>query len=282
MRRLLAMVATGVVAVCVAVVVVAVIRAPGAEPEPAPALDDGAALDQAGQVLIRDCMRALGFEYLISPPAEPSGREFPYVLDDPEWAAANGYGGPPEPDDANPNQSYYARQEPGRAEAALRAIHGERSDALTARTPDGTLVTRGDTGCKAEADAELYGDLAAWFQAETVVRELPPLKRSRVLADPRYAEAVRPWAGCMSAQGHSYATPADTRAVLPLPAEAERTLAVAEADCALSSGLAATAAALDREHGDLLNREFQSEVDTEERMRADALPRARAVLAATR
>ncbi|MCK2244615.1 MULTISPECIES: hypothetical protein [unclassified Crossiella] len=282
-RLLMGMAVLAVVAFAAVVVTMATTRPEGPGPAPLPALDDHAALAQAEQALIRECMRELGFEYRVSAPSTaPPRRDFPYALDDPAWAAAHGYGPAPEPPAENPNQSYYARQPRGRAEAALKAIHGDRPRALSVRVPGGALTTRSDNGCQAEAEARLYGELAEWFKAETVVRELPSLRRSRVLADPRFAAAAGSWADCMRAEGHPHATPAEARAALPLPAEAERKLAVAEAGCAVRTGFAAAATTLDREHDTRLNREFQSEVDTERRLRADAVPRARAVLAATR
>ncbi|MCO1576885.1 hypothetical protein M8C13_14090 [Crossiella sp. SN42] len=281
LRRLLAGMA--VFAVVGFAVVVVLTRPEGRGQEPVRFLDDRAAVAQAQQLLIRECMRELGFEYRVSAPSTaPPRRDFPYALDDPAWAAEHGYGQAPEAQGENPNQSYYAGQPRGRAEAALKALHGDRPRALSVRAPDGALVTRGDNGCQAKSEGKLYGDLATWFTAETVVRELPSLRRARVLADPRFTEAAIPWADCMRAEGHRYATPAEARAALPLPAGAERKLAVAEAGCAVRTGLAAAAAALDLEHGDRLNREFQSEVDTERRLRANAVPRARAVLAAAR
>jgi hypothetical protein len=58
----------------------------------------------------------------------------------------------------------------------------------------------------------------------------------------------------------------------------EVAIAVAEATCATDSGLAARAAALDAEHGEAVRREHADAVATRDRLRREALPRARAAL----
>ncbi|WP_236743335.1 MULTISPECIES: hypothetical protein [Nocardiopsis] len=259
--------------------------------EPTP--QEEATLERAEQLLLRECMRNHGFEYWIvsddSPSPSPSGpREFRYVIDDPDWAAEHGYGSglqreATESQESDPNQRYFESLPKERRAAALRAANGPSPVGLTATAPDGMEFGRSDRGCQSWADRELYDDLPAWFQAETTVDALPQIRYQRVVGDPRYQEAVRPWAECMGAAGHDYATPTEVRGALPppedpLPREEEVGLALAEARCALDSGLAATAADLDEHHGEELQRLHRSAVEAKHRLQLDALPRARSVI----
>lgn len=58
-----------------------------------PTAAESALLERAEQLLIRDCMRRRGFDYLVVPgTAQPAYRNFPYVVDDAGWARRHGYG----------------------------------------------------------------------------------------------------------------------------------------------------------------------------------------------
>lgn len=271
------------------VVTAAAILLAGCGPTEVPDEIDSAELDllhTAEQVLLRDCMRQAGFEIWISPREPvPESREFPYGVDDVSWARRHGYGSDIEREltaarENDPNQRYFQSLPPERRAAALIAANGERPEGLTVTTPDGGTFNRSDRGCQTEAERQLYGDVAVWFRVVSTVDALDGIRTQRVLADARYTEAVRPWAECMRIAGRPYASPADLRTTLApamqsLSRHEEISLAVTEATCAHSSGLAATAAKLDRQHGNDLRRQNQSDVDTLRRVRQDALPRAR-------
>ncbi|MEV6647758.1 hypothetical protein [Amycolatopsis sp. NPDC051371] len=135
------------------------------------------------------------------------------------------------------------------------------------------------------SEQELYGDARVWFQARVTRDGLKALRTGAVLADPGFAEAARPWASCMRAAGYPYATPAELRGHLPpaekpLPSPEEQHMAVAEADCAASSGLASTASTLDARYGARLTEKFKADVGTAERLEQAALPRARELVRA--
>jgi hypothetical protein len=243
-------------------------------------------LDRAEQVLLRECMGAAGFSYTVSRRVPvPEARDFPYVLDDVVWAGRHGYGSDLRAAAERlraeePNRRYFQSLPAERKPAALKAANGERPIGLSVRTPDGMLLSRSDEGCRSAVQRDLYGDLPAWFEAYSVVSALGAIRINRVLKDPRFTEAVVPWSRCMRDAGHDYVSPQAVRAALAslaLSADQESKLAVTEAVCASSSGLAATAGALDREHGDALNRAHQSEVDTLARLRLAALPRAQSI-----
>ncbi|MGW5877325.1 hypothetical protein ACWFMI_12350 [Nocardiopsis terrae] len=246
-------------------------------------------LETAGQLLLRECMESRGFEYqVVSGGTFADFDKFRYVIDDPEWASEHGYGTDLRREAAelrenDPNERYFESLPPERRAQALVAANGPSPVGLTATTPDGMELGRSDQGCQSQADRELYGDLASWFQARTTVEALPALRHQGVVNDPRYLEAVRPWADCMRAAGHDYATPADIRAALPppqdpLPRQEEIGLALAEARCATDSGLARTVAELDEQHGQELRERHRSALETQRRLQLDALPRARTVV----
>ncbi|MEV0225389.1 hypothetical protein [Streptomyces sp. NPDC050704] len=217
----------------------------------------------------------------------PEAREFPYVINDMTWAQKHGYGTDMQRALAklrktDPNQRYFRGLPANRREAALDAANGSKPLNVTAKTPDGMLFQRSPEGCQSEADRKLYGDLRKWFQAKVTVDTLAEIKRTRVLGDPRFAEAVKPWAACMRAAGHPYAGPAQLRAKLPppndpLPRKEEIRLAVAEARCAMSSGLARTSSELDEYYAEKLEKQYRSDVETRRQLQVSALPRAHSI-----
>ncbi|MFB6846593.1 hypothetical protein ACFCXS_17275 [Streptomyces sp. NPDC056373] len=252
-------------------------------------------LHRAEQLLLRTCMREHGFEYHPVPrDPVPQAKEFPYVVDDVAWARRHGYGSDIQREMArmrekDVNQRYFRSLPPDRRAQALRAANGRDPNGVTARTLDGMVLRRSTEGCQSQADRVLYGDLAAWFQAEVAQDSLPEVRRKRVMADPAFGRAVKQWARCMRAAGHPYAGPAQLREeALPGPGEPalaprqEIRLAVAEARCAADSGLARTAQALDRTYTIRLRHQYRSELDAAQRLQLGALPRADEVIGDTR
>lgn len=252
--------------------------------EPTPAELD--LLHTAREFVLRDCMRDKGFVYQ-PVPRRPiaEAREFPLVLDDIDWARRHGYGSDleamaKENQRTDVNQRYFQSLPADRRARALAAANGARLQGMTARTPDGMEMTRSPEGCQSEADRTLYGDLPAWFQARTTLTALVPMASERAGAMPELSRAVRPWTACMRRAGHDFTSPAAIRAVLPVPRPRETALAVAEATCAQSSGLAATAKRLSRTSQTELYQRYQAEVNTAFRLQLGALPRARSIVAA--
>jgi hypothetical protein len=141
-------------------------------------------------------------------------------------------------------------------------------------------MTRSSEGCQSEADRALYRDLPAWFQARTTLTALIPMVSERAGAAPELSRAFRPWAACMRRAGHDFGSPAAIRAALPVPRSQEVPLAVAEATCAQSSGLAETAKRLSRTSQSELYLRHRADVNTAWRLQLGALPRARSVVAA--
>ncbi|MFF3981119.1 hypothetical protein [Streptomyces sp. NPDC001828] len=248
-------------------------------------------LHSAEQLLLRDCMKDMGFAY-VPVPRQPlrDARQFPYVVDDAPWAGRHGYGSDLDraseelrTDDAN--ERYFQSLPKERRGPAVIAANGPRPVGLTARTPDGMVITHSAQGCQSQAQRTLYRDLPAWFQARVTMDSLPALRGAKVTADSEFRSGTQRWSACMRAAGYAFKDPAAARASLPpsdhpLPHEREVAMAVAEAGCAQTSGLAATAARLDQKYDAELRKQYWGQVSTWLRLRLSALPRARSVAAA--
>ncbi|MFE6709636.1 hypothetical protein [Streptomyces sp. NPDC057695] len=256
-------------------------------------ITDDRLLHDAEQQLLRDCMSRRGFTYRpFHLAAVPESTLFPYVIDDADWAREHGYGSELRRRQAavakgDPNRAYFAALPAHLKAAALVAANGPSPDGLTVRLPGGGTLRRSDRGCVAEAQHRLYGDLGAWFRSSTRVNTLEQILRSRVVADVAYVKSLALWRRCMGRAGRAFATPAAVRASAlspahPLPEDREIGLALTEVRCAGESGLSSTARRLDSHHGRLLAQEYRADVETRDRLRAAALPRARRILDAAR
>ncbi|MBQ1019725.1 hypothetical protein KBX71_17900 [Micromonospora sp. D93] len=261
---------------------------PSADPVPARPVgpEDRQILIRAESLLTRDCMIRAGFRmWLGTPPPADELLSFPYVVDDVAWARRHGFGSDlVEAVDArrraNSNQRYVSGLSPERREAYLAALNGARPEGLEARLPSGGVMRRSAEGCTSEAQRRLYDDLAEWYRSSKVVVDLTYLRQRRVLADPAWTTALRPWARCLRQHGYTADTPDRLReSVGPRGRTDEIAAAVAEARCA-QDGLAATTRALDARHGDELTAAYHQDVATRNRLERGALPRARAVVAA--
>ncbi|ELP61857.1 hypothetical protein ACKI1I_21395 [Streptomyces turgidiscabies] len=255
-------------------------------------------LHDAEQLLTQSCMAARGFRTW-PVPRRPlaEDRDFPYVIDDVRWASRHGYGSDIEARRQrlrtnDPNQRYFRKLPAADRQRAVAAYNGDRSaERLEVRSPNGLTVGRVKDGCTAQAQEELYGDLAAWFRADVVTGALPALRRQQVVSNAEFTFAVRKWSVCMRERGLRYPDPTDTRAAFlapegttPTPARRrlETRTAVAEAECAHSSGLTSTAARLDRRYDAQLRAKYRNEIRDRSRMEHAALPRARALLTTDR
>jgi hypothetical protein len=265
-------------------------RARSDDGRPAAGGDPERTLYLAEQTLIKECMERHGHRYWIeAPPPRDLSDRFPLVVDDPAWARTHGYGTDlrrrrEAEARADPNRAYFRSASAATRTALVRDLNGPRPQGLSARLPNGVRVTHSDRGCQAAAQRTLYGDLRAWFRATRVTGALAGLRLGLVTGDKRYKAAVGPWARCMRDRGHPYPDPARSRAAAtrqdrPLPHAAEVRLASAEADCAVSSGLSKVARSLNTEYRAELGRRHPRETADLARLRREALPRARAILA---
>jgi hypothetical protein len=234
-------------------------------------------LIDAEQALIRGCMRRHGFQYWPLPASQayPAVR-FPYVITSVSWARRHGFSGAFVPvASRDPNQRYYSQLTATQQSAYSDALVGSPgSPGVTTRLPTGGIDGHSADGCQATADRQLYGNYAAWFKARFVALDLPGLWQGRVLGDPRYGSAVSMWSSCMRAKGYRYSSPAQAASM----ASQQTRAAVAEAQCAGSTGLTKVVDALDREYAARVSREYRSSLEAEWRLERNALPRARQVL----
>ncbi|MFD5631049.1 hypothetical protein [Streptomyces sp. NPDC127072] len=247
-----------------------------------------AVLARAENLLVRDCMREQGFSFWVTEELPATvGTKFPYVVDDGAWAAENGYGGSIEKRrDAlaaeNPNQRYFKGLSAVRRSAAVSALNGAEPEGLEADVPGMGRVRHSDEGCEAEAQRSLYTDLPRWYRARKVTEALEQQVRSAVVGDARFTRAVTRWATCMRAAGHAYSTPPESRRAFARGPDArpadEVETAVAEARCAVSSGLSSGIRTLERVHRDEVNSRYAVEVRDRSELEHLALSRAHRIV----
>ena len=240
-------------------------------------------------VLVGRCMRDHGFGYTPVPPPPVEGPAGPgYLATDPAWARRHGYG-----EDrqravlaaraADPNRRYLAGLTAPRRQEYLATLNGARGRRVSVRLATGHRVSASTQGCLATAQRELYGAQRRWFAVKVVAGNLRSLVEQRVLADRRYRAALPAWSSCVEhATGQHHLDPAALRRTAAghhAPTAGAHGTAVVEADCARSSGLAATAAALESTHTAAVNREHAAQLRDRDALRLTALAKARRLVA---
>jgi hypothetical protein len=287
-----AFIGTGSLGIALAISWATVDKGHSAPPPREVTAQEATLLQHAEKIIQRDCMARKGFR--IWNTAEnplPENREFPYVIDDVAWARKHGYGSDmrrrvEELRRSDPNTRYLRRLSPQRRAAAITALNGDaRLGTLEVRLPTGTVVGRSDSGCTAEAERALYGDLKTWFRAKQITTSLSSMGRMRVLNDPRFTAHVRLLAGCMRQHGYRYDDLGQARAAFldprtPKERAKEIQSAVTEANCANSTGLSRVADQLDREHKEAISKQYHLAYATRFRLQHNAVPRARSALKA--
>lgn len=209
-----------------------------------PTVEQTVTIETARDLLTRDCMRHLGFEWVpqrrTSVP-EPGRR---YGISNPDEVAQFGY-----------------RLPPHRAGAAKPPTavspSAEEYTAATGRGPStvhGTQVPAG--GCIGEATRELGYDVTVLSSGAMQVADLPQAldnqAYSEFQADPRLAEVHRAWSDCMNSAGYHYATPwaaqNDPAFSGPAPSPTEITTARADLTCRNTVNLAGISLAIESAH----------------------------------
>jgi len=241
-------------------------------------------LYDAEQLLVRDCIEQKGFEYWPSARRPiPELRDFPYGVDDVDWARRYGYGIGLEAkfrtmDDEHPNQKYFRSLTSERRQQFVAVVNGPAPVGLEARDIDGNRVTHSDKGCSAEAQRKLYGDLPGWYRATKLTNGLPRARAFRILSDQSFKPLVTTWSSCMKKAGFDFVAPVESARLMStrtgVPAAEEIRTAVAEAECLQTSGLAAATKTADRRIDAEQQRQYRSELDTQRRLQRAALPAA--------
>ncbi|MEV5355682.1 hypothetical protein [Streptomyces sp. NPDC052693] len=238
-------------------------------------------LAQAEKILTRDCMRKEGFSFWVTPEIpEPLERLFPYVIDNKQWAAENGYGRGirdlRETSARNdPNRRYFDGLSTARKAAAVTALNGPTPEGLEADVPGMGRIRHSDRGCVSDAQRVLYTDLRAWYRAKKITDALARSVTAAVVHDPELVPVTREWADCMHGRGLSYDKPQETREHFARGSRAgEFSTAQAEAACAQSTGLAATLRKLTRTHRQEIDSHHPTEVKNRASLEHKALSRA--------
>ncbi|WP_327087890.1 hypothetical protein OIE66_37095 [Nonomuraea sp. NBC_01738] len=288
--------ATRVAAVVVAMLAGAVACGGAADTTPPEEITpaDELVLSRAEALLVRDCMRAEGFEYWVRPPGDQDGLlPVGFVLDDVEWARRNGYGtearnAAVEARKTSQNARYVNGLPAARRTAYDLALSGgPGNEVLSVKLPDGRTINNSLGGCSASGIERLYGDRATWFRLDRLAMNITPMVMRHLVKDARYTAGVTGWSACMRERGHDFAAPPEAHmAVAGLVAgmEPERAratevkLAVDEATCARKTGLRATMRTLGREYRPRIGARYVADLDAYDRLRSAALRRAREII----
>ncbi|MER6098643.1 hypothetical protein ABT154_22875 [Streptomyces sp. NPDC001728] len=263
-----------------------------------------ALLDRADQLLVKRCMRGRGIPYWTVPRlSEEESRGVGYVLDDVAWAREHGYGSRLRYKElaakrSDPNLIHRNGLTGQRLIAYTEALYGgPGTPTLSVRVPGGGTISSQLGGCHGTALEGLYGDRATWFRVDKIAANLTPLYGAELRNDPRFTSAVTAWSRCMRSGGHPYPDPdaahgAAVRATArdtgtaPGAADEQRAfaaevrLAVAEATCAVKSGLGKTGRALETEYRNELDGVYLDALAEHDRIERRALARARDITGA--
>ncbi|MER7519979.1 hypothetical protein [Streptomyces sp. NPDC126499] len=257
---------------------------PAAGPGPELTEAEKLRISDAHEVLIKRCMNRAGFSYWTGPRLSLAESRTPgYVSDDLAWARTHGYGSRIQGKvdrarQANPNGTYRARLSAERRRAYDQALDGgSEATVLTARLPDGRgSIRKRLGGCSLEAEKTLYGAPEAWFRADKAAGNLQPLYVPRILRDERFTAALASWAACMKRSGFPYPDPTAAREAAGRAGDfaTEVRTAVAEAECARTTGLASVARERQTHYLNALRPEYGETLDTHRRLQRQALERA--------
>ncbi|MBD0672196.1 hypothetical protein BU198_16155 [Streptomyces sp. CBMA156] len=196
---------------------------------------DSALIFQAREAATRTCMRGKGFDYApavfpATPPPSPLDPDFLGIL---SVAAAGqtGYHRPPPP----AGQVTTQQQQGGDSPEYRKALEGAVGQPGAAADPTA------DRGCLGAFDKQL-GDALAAPAKDDVVGGLRSRAYDHATGDSRVKAAVATWAGCMTARGYHYSTPAQaSSAAWPDPvAQQEKDTAVADMTCKTQARLLGT------------------------------------------
>lgn len=251
-------------------------------------------LAQAENTLIGRCMTAHGFAFVVlPPPARSTAPDLGYGLTDVRWAARHGYGigdhardGAGPAARANPNTAIFNGLSPARQAAYSTALDGSGAATVTADVPGVGRISARSDGCRAAARRTLYGDLGQWGRVHTLATNTEALVHPRVLADPRYADTLAAWRGCMAGLGQHVAGPTAAvakaadgyRAAAPDAARAaEVRIATDDATCERRVGMDTTVSALREHYLQEVTAEYRADLATYHRLAVAALGRLPAI-----
>jgi hypothetical protein len=174
-------------------------------------IEDQLGLDQEGilarqvrlETLIRDCMKAQGWDYVpVDPVAVRTGLTGQSGFSEDDFEKQFGYGittlyEQQKNAPADPNTAIRTKLSPTEQAAYTRALYGEFSDATFAAAVDTGDYSRLG-GCTKTATEAVFGGPEV---LSSLVAKLDELDQ-RILADPRMQKAVAKWSDCMRGAGY--------------------------------------------------------------------------------
>lgn len=184
----------------------------------APSVEEEVGLDAAGlrlrqhrvEELIRDCMKAAGFEYTpVDPVAADAALLGSATLAEDEFTRQFGYGIATLYERraarvADPNRAIRDALSPADRAAYDRTLRGENQDATFREAVDSGDFSRLG-GCTARAAEQAFGGAGV---LTTLIDKLDDLDR-RIDNDQRMVTARRNWVTCMRDQGYDFTEPDD-------------------------------------------------------------------------
>jgi hypothetical protein len=153
--------------------------------------------------LIRDCMKAKGFEYTpVDPAAERAALAGAATISDDDFAKQFGYGITTLYEQrkkvaaSGPNATYRASLAPAQQTAYDKTLYGKNLGVTFSSAVDtGDFKDLG--GCTKEATETAFGGAQTLTTLQTKLDELD----EKINADARMVEAIKGWAGCMRGKG---------------------------------------------------------------------------------
>lgn len=172
--------------------------------------------------LIRDCMKAQGFDYV---PVDPAAQQAALVgsrkLSEDEFHQQYGYGMTTLYEQrlqqaiAGPNARIRAALGPVDQVAYDRSLYGDDPTATFAVALDTGDFTRLG-GCLRQATTKVFGGAS---QLQTLTSKLDALDES-ILADSRVVDAIKDWSACMNKAGYDFTSQEDVDTTLQSRLEA--------------------------------------------------------------
>lgn len=218
-----------------------------AEPELWAMVESGDYFRWAEDVLLAACMAEAGFEFTARiEPKEPVLEPSQFGLVDAAAAEAFGLAGvaldEADAPSSDPNWQYQQRLSASDQTRYQSALYGSESDYFHLQVEGYGEVGIPGSGCLADAQRAIYGDLESWMALHYWDLAVEPRAFETVLADTAYVEALETWSTCMAGAGFDAEDPAALRESVAAAvggeqlSDAEIEAAVAEAGCAQVSG----------------------------------------------
>ena len=253
---------------------------------------------------VERCMQALGWDYELAP-AIPEGEPYPYpgalselaqwTFADVESAQSDGYGLQPhmaaiagaiDRMDAGERVSIPDPTTMGAEDAARFELDffGSEEERIEILERDGSHAGRAGGGCMAEADRALYGDIETEMWLQDARGTASSDIWVAVKADGAVIGAWKSWAVCMHSRGHAFGDPVGAYAAALTAAssgnfEEEHRIAIAHAECTKESDLDSAVTAAFVAAASTTFPELEADLVALQELEAEAVGRAKEILA---